>query len=380
MNSAAAPTQLAPLLNSARVIVCCGPGGVGKTTTAAALGIAAAAAGRRVTVLTVDPARRLANALGLTEFDGHSRVVEGAWPGELRATMLDAKSTFDGIVSTYAADQAQAERILNNRIYRNLSSALSGTQEYMAIEKLYELATAPDADLVIVDTPPTRHALDVLDAPERLLRLLENKVFRALMAPTKTYLKVVNAATQTLLRTVARTLGSDVIDDVVAFFRAFEGMEDGFRTRAQGVRAVLEAPTTSFLLVCSARRDAVDESVFFARELVEHGHRLAALVVNRVHPSFDVSPALVSASANSSAGGSERGRGELASDVAALVDNAAQMTALARREAQHISRVEREVAGAISVKVPLFFDDVHDLEGLAAIGSFLVGSAGSVST
>ncbi len=358
---------IAELMANARVLVCCGPGGVGKTTTAAALGLVAARAGRRVTVLTVDPARRLANALGLSEFDGHARVVEGPWSGELRAMMLDAKSTFDGIVRTYAADDEQAERILNNRIYRNLSTALSGTQEYMAIEKLYELASAPDADLVVVDTPPTRNALDVLDAPDRLLRLLENRVFRALMAPTKTYLRVVSTATQALLRTVARTLGSEVIDDVVAFLRAFEGMEDGFRVRARGVRDVLESPDTKFVLVCSARRDAVDESVFFARELRAHGQTVSALVVNRVHPRFPLSAEISD-------------QIEFPGDVAALVANAREMNSWADQEARHIARVESEVGHAVRVGVPLMFGDVHDLAGLEAIGSFLIDGTGSVSS
>src|SRR5205085_8432720 len=227
------------------VIVCCGSGGVGKTTTAAALAVEAAARGRRACVVTIDPARRLADALGLGELTNEPRQVAGSWPGELWALMLDTKTTFDAIVVKYASDPAQAERIIGNRLYRNVSGALSGTQEYMAMEKLHELHATGRFDIIVIDTPPTRNALDFLDAPRRLTRLLDNRIFRLLIMPTQSYLKIVSTATQRVLRTIARVVGAEVVDDAVAFFEAFEGMEQGFRDRAQAVIALLSDDATA---------------------------------------------------------------------------------------------------------------------------------------
>ena len=200
--------------------------------------------------------------------------------------MLDTKSTFDHLVTANAATPDQAQRILDNRFYRNVSGALGGTQEYMAMEKLHELHESGDYDLIVVDTPPTRHALDFLDAPRRLVHLLDNRIFRMLMMPTRAYLRVASVAVQTFLRTVARVVGSEVIDDVVAFFRAFEGMEAGFRDHALAVEELLGASDTAFVLVSSPRRDAIEEAQFFARQLERGGQQIDALIVNRVHPLF----------------------------------------------------------------------------------------------
>ncbi|MEY2425854.1 MAG: hypothetical protein QOI61_1426, partial [Actinomycetota bacterium] len=197
------------------VIVCCGSGGVGKTTTAAALAVEAAARGRRACVVTIDPARRLADALGLGELTNEPREVKGQWPGELWALMLDTKSTFDAIVAKYAASSEQADRIIGNRLYRNISGALSGTQEYMAMEKLHELHASGQFDVIVIDTPPTRNALDFLDAPRRITRFLDNRLFRLLIMPTTSYLRAVSAATQRILRTIARVVGAEVVDDAV---------------------------------------------------------------------------------------------------------------------------------------------------------------------
>ena len=200
--------------------------------------------------------------------------------------MLDTKSTFDGLVQRYASDGDQAGGILENRFYRNISSALGGTQEYMAMEKLHELHEDGGYDLIVVDTPPTRHALDFLDAPKRITSLLDNRIFRMLMTPTKAGMRVAGVALQTFLRTIGKVVGSAVIDDVVAFFRAFEGMEDGFRERAATVLALLADPGTRFVLVTAPQRDAVDEAVFFADRIADHGLSVDALIVNRVHPQF----------------------------------------------------------------------------------------------
>ena len=241
------------------------------------------------------PAKRLANALGLDGLTNEPHVIDPArWDpdgdrvagGELSAMMLDTKSTFDGLVTRYAESEAQAQRILANNFYRNISGALSGTQEYMAMEKLHELYEDGGFDLIVVDTPPSRHALDFLDAPARLLRLLNNPIFRLLMVPARTGLKIAGAAVQAFIRTVSKVVGAEVVDDIVTFFRSFEGMEEGFRTRAARVVEILGQPETRFVLVTSPRRDAIEEARFFAERIGDHDLSVDALIVNRVHPRF----------------------------------------------------------------------------------------------
>ena len=200
--------------------------------------------------------------------------------------MLDPKGTFDDLVARYADSESQAEDIRVNRIYRNLTGTLSGTQEYMAMEKLYELVEEGGFDVIVVDTPPSRNALDFLDAPRRLTHFLENRVFQALMAPTRVGLRFMGVAAQALLRTIAKVAGADIVHDAVAFFQAFEGMEEGFRLRATRVRELLVQPTTAFVLVASPRPDSVDEAVHFSGKLVESGMSATALIVNRVQPRF----------------------------------------------------------------------------------------------
>jgi anion-transporting ArsA/GET3 family ATPase len=281
-----AGSDLGQLVGERSIIICCGSGGAGKTTTSAAVALAGALAGRKACVVTIDPARRLADALGLAELSNEPRRVEGPWPGEMSAVMLDAKRTFDDLVERYSADAEQAERILSNRLYRNLTSALAGTQEYMAAEKLYELHSTGDFDLVVVDTPPTRNALDFLDAPGRLTRFLENRVFRLLLMPTRASLRALTMATQALLRTISKVAGSEIVEDAVAFFRAFDGMEEGFRERARRVEELLADSGTAFVLVAAPRRDSVDEAGYFADRLAEAHQPVSALVVNRLHPDF----------------------------------------------------------------------------------------------
>jgi len=353
----------AELAGGKAVIICCGPGGVGKTTTAAALGIAAAQLGRRACVVTIDPARRLADALGLGELSNEPRRIDEGdrWPGELWALMLDTSSTFDSLVARHAATPEQAQGILSNRLYRNITGALSGTQEYMAMEKLYELHEDDRFDLVVVDTPPSRNALDFLDAPRRLGRFLDNRVFRILMTPTRAYLRAVSVATQTFLRTVSKVVGADVIADAVAFFRAFEGMEQGFRDRAEKVRALLTAETVAFTLVVSARRDAVAEALFFADRLDESGLSVDLLVVNRAHPGFGGTAAADRARAASLAG----------TALAPLYANRADLAEVAEREAAHIARLTAAVGEATVVRVPFLADDVHDIPGIEAIAALL---------
>ena len=353
--------DLATLARDRRIIVCAGSGGVGKTTAAAAIAIEGARAGRRACVVTIDPAKRLANALGLGSLSNTPGRIDGDWPGELSAMMLDTKSTFDALVTRHAADPAQAQRILENRFYRNISGALSGTQEYMAMEKLYELHAESDFDLIVVDTPPTRNALDFLDAPRRLTRFLDNRIFRWLMMPTKAYLKAVNVATQAFLKTISRVVGTEVIQDAVQFFTNFEGMEQGFRDRAQQVLELLSDDETAFVLVASPRRDAIDEALFFADKLGESEIPVDALVVNRLHPTFDGGASDVGDRAESTAG----------TPIGVLYRNLAEFRTVAAREREHLAGLERKVAPAPVREVPFLPSDVHDLEGLAELGRYL---------
>jgi len=377
--SEAAP-DIRELTAQRRTIICCGSGGVGKTTTAAVVAMQGARLGRKAMVVTIDPAKRLADALGLAGLSNVPSRIEdglggdggdggnagdGAWPGELWAMMLDTKSTFDALVVKHAATPEQAERILANRFYRNISGALSGTQEYMAMEKLYELHEETDFDLVVVDTPPTRHALDFLDAPRRLSRFLDHRLFRMVVSPSRGIVRAVNVAAQTFLRTVARVVGGDVIDDAIAFFRAFEGMEEGFRLRARRVNELLAAPETAFVLVASPRRDTLDEAHFFARRLAEAGITVDGLVVNRVHPLFGDGLAE-----------SARARAETlaGTDLGSLYANLADFQSIALRERDHLAGLAEAVAPAPVVWVPFLRRDVHDLDGMAEIAGHLYRS------
>ncbi len=325
----------------------------------------AARLGRKAMVVTIDPAKRLADALGLARLSNLPSRIDGEWRGELWAMMLDTKSTFDALVVKHAASTEQAERILANRFYLNISGALSGTQEYMAMEKLYELHEETDFDLVVVDTPPTRHALDFLDAPRRLSRFLEHRLFRVLISPSSGIVRAVNVAAQTFLRTVAKVVGSDVIDDAVAFFRAFEGMEEGFRQRALRVNALLAAPETAFLLVASPRRDTLNEAHFFARRLAEAGISVDGLVVNRVHPLFGAGLAEAAR---------ERSETLAGTGLATLYANLADFQSIATRERDHLAGMAEAVAPAPVVWVPFLGRDVHDLDGMTEIAGHLYGT------
>ena len=343
---------LAPLTRTRRVIVCCGSGGVGKTTTAAVLAMQGARQGRRAVVVTIDPAKRLADALGLESLSDAPTRIDGDWSGELWALMLDTKSTFDSLVLKYAPSKDQAQGILRNRFYRNISTALSGTQEYMAMEKLYELHEEGGFELVVVDTPPTRNALDFIDAPRRLTRFLDNRIFRWLMMPTRAYLKAVNLATRTLLRTISQ---------------AFEGMEEGFRQRAERVLHLLSDPATAFLLVTTPRADALEEGRFFAAKLQEAGIPVEALVVNRMHPRF----------ARIAAGDlRQRAAAQAGTELSGLYENLADFTELAEVEEAHVAELSERVRPAPLVRVPFLPTDVHDLEGLAALGKYLFDGDG----
>ncbi|MET7764243.1 ArsA family ATPase [Streptomyces sp. NPDC005393] len=274
-----------------RIVVCCGSGGVGKTTTAAALGVRAAERGRKVVVLTIDPARRLAQSMGIDALDNVPRRVEGVGGengGELHAMMLDMKRTFDEFVEAHA-DPERARAILANPFYQSLSAGFAGTQEYMAMEKLGQLRAREEWDLIIVDTPPSRSALDFLDAPKRLGSFLDGKFIRVLMAPAKVGgragMKFLNVGVSMMTGTVSKVLGGQLMRDVQTFAAAMDTMFGGFRTRAEATYRLLQAPGTAFLVVAAPERDALREAAYFVERLAADRMPLAGLVLNRVHGS-----------------------------------------------------------------------------------------------
>jgi anion-transporting ArsA/GET3 family ATPase len=359
-------SDLSELARDRRILVCCGSGGVGKTTTAAVLALEAARAGRKAVVVTIDPAKRLADALGLEGLTDRPSKIEGDWSGELWALMLDVKTTFDQLVVKNAATPEQGERILANRFYRNISGALSGTQEYMAMEKLYELHEDSDFDLVVVDTPPTRNALDFIDAPRRLSRFLNHRLFRLLISPTRGVVKAVNVAAQAFLRTISKVVGGEVIDDAISFFQAFEGMEQGFKERADRVLELLSDDATAFVLVASPRRDTVQEATFFAERLGAAGIPVRALIVNRMHPAFGAGLAEAVR---------ERARTLDGTDIGGLYANLAEFQLVASREEEHLAGLAETVAPAPVVRVPFLSTDVHDIAGLDEVARYLFNRA-----
>jgi anion-transporting ArsA/GET3 family ATPase len=376
----AAPLELAELIADpeTRIVVCCGAGGVGKTTTSAALALAAAEAGRTVVVLTIDPARRLAQSLGLVELDNEPRRVDvPEATGELHAMMLDMKRTFDDIVVAHSTPE-RAEQILANPFYQSLSSSFSGTQEYMAMEKLGQLRATEQWDLIIVDTPPSRSALDFLDAPNRMSRFLDGPMIRLLTAPSRAGLKFVSAGFLVFSRIISKVLGGQLLRDISAFVTALDTMFGGFRERATATYELLRRPGTWFVVVATPEPDALREASYFVDRLSSEGMPLAGLVINRTHP-----PATTTLSATRAEGAAEEvaeagGAGaELAS--AALRVHAERMV-LAARE-QHLADRFTSAHPEVRVRtVPATAGDVHDLDGLRLMGAALTGSDADTPT
>ncbi|ACG72222.1 adventurous gliding motility protein R [Anaeromyxobacter sp. K] len=374
-------TTVRDSLDGRRVAVCVGAGGVGKTTAAAALALSRALEGGRVLVCTIDPARRLANALGLATLGNvESRVPEhklaeaGLRPrGELWAMMLDVKRTWDDLVGRHAPDPARRDRILRNRLYQQMSAALAGSQEYMAMEKLYELATDRDYDLIVLDTPPTAHALDFLDAPDRILDFLGNETARALLAPAlgagRFGLRLAQLGGGYVAKTLARFTGQQVLSDLGDFLQGFQGMYDGFKERAGEVRAMLARPETGFVLVASPAAAAIEEALAFHERLHAESMPVAGLVVNRLTPDLwpaatplpeadDLAAPLAAAAASAP---------DLAARLAATLAEHQAMAAAERRSlAGLLARI-----GAPHALVPRLEGDVHDLAGLARMADRL---------
>lgn len=365
--------SVAELLDGKRVCVCGGSGGVGKTTTSAAIALGMAARGAKVAVVTIDPANRLANALGLQELENEPRRVEPERltaidvEGELWAMMLDPKRTFDELIERIAPDAERAAEIKANRVYGELSTAVSGSQEFTAIAKLYELDQEADFDLLVLDTPPSRNALDFLEAPGRLTSFLEGRTLKAFMRPTGVGMRVLGRGAIPLLGAMRRITGIDLLADLSTFFQLLGDMTDDFSARARQVQDMLTAETTAFLLVTSAQAEAIDETIWFRRTLEESGLPFAGAVVNRVHHDVlgDGEPDALDAALAKALGP------ELATRVA---QNFYDYHVLARRDAANIARLEEELDGRPMVLVPHLDGDVHDIEGLLRMHSYLFAS------
>jgi len=361
---------VAERLEGKRVCIVAGSGGVGKTTTSAALALGLAQRGARACVVTIDPARRLAGSLGLQELGNAPRRValHGA-RGELWAMQLDAKRTFDELIERLAPDPRARDEVLANRIYQELSGAVAGSQEFTAIAKLYELHREGGFDVLVLDTPPSRNALDFLDAPERLTGFFEGRALRALLAPTGLAARVAGRSTGVVFAALARVTGQDLLGDLSVFLRALGGLLDGFRERAAGVGALLADPATTFLVVASPEREPVEEAIFFQGELRRAGLPFGGLLVNRVRPPAPAGPldALEAELA-----------GPLGPPLAAKVAAAvADARVLAERDAAALDRLRRALREPDPVLVPLLEGDVHDVPGLERVARHLFGEDGT---
>ncbi|HLH64098.1 MAG TPA: ArsA-related P-loop ATPase [Solirubrobacteraceae bacterium] len=371
---------MATLLDGRRVCVCCGSGGVGKTTTAAAIGLGLASEGARVAVVTIDPARRLANALGMPELGNEPRRVSPARltaggarvRGELWAMMLDPKRTFDELIERIAPDPERAREIMANRIYRELSTAVSGSQEFTAVAKLHDLALGGRFDVLVLDTPPTRNAIDFLDAPVRLTSFLEGGALRALVRPGGIGMRVVGLGAAPLLGALRRVTGVDLVGEISAFLALLGTMTEEISRRAAAVDRLLREESTAFVIVCSAREESIDEAIWFRRTLAGEGMPLAGAIVNRVHGAVrngraaGQSPPAVPAAL----------RPDLAARIAGAISDHQR---LAARDALGVERLRAELSPAPVLAVPELDGDVHDVAGLLRVTRRLFSPRAAVS-
>ena len=364
--------SVATLMAGKRICICTGSGGVGKTTTAAAVAMGLAARGQRVAVVTIDPARRLANSLGLEQLGNEPALVEPAHfagqgielRGELWAMMLDAKQTFDELIDLLAPDSATREEILANRIYQELSRVVAGSQEFTAVAKLHELNASDRFDAIVLDTPPSRNALDFLDAPQRLTGFLEGRALRVLTAPTGVAATMAARGSGLIFSALRRVTGADLLADLSTFFRALSSVVDGFAERARAVSQLLSEPTTTFLIITSPEPAPVEEAIFFRRRLDEAGMPFGGLIVNRVRMLARTPPSTDESALTADFGGD----GALAAkSVQALAD----LRALARRDNASLRRLTVGLEEKHPILVPQLDRDVSDVAGLVAVERFL---------
>ena len=350
-----------------------------------------AAQGKKVAVLTIDPAKRLANSLGLPELGNEESLVDPArfaeagveMRGELWAMMLDAKRTFDDLVERHAPDEQTRDRILENRIYQEISNAMAGSQEYMAMEKLYELHQERRYDLLVLDTPPTRHALDFIEAPERMTRFIEGKSLQFFLRPGRLGVKMLGRSGGILFSALKRITGIDLLQDLSEFFQSFADMAEGFSERAQRVKALLGDRGATFVLVTAPERDPIDEAFYFWRRLQEAGLPFGGFVVNKVHPDYVRMTNAGEATAEGlpqdalleemkrSLDGTP-GAAELAAKVAENFEN---YRVLAERDRQNMARLTQRVDEDCVLEVPYFDEDVHDIGGLSKVNRYLFADA-----
>jgi anion-transporting ArsA/GET3 family ATPase len=352
-------------------VVCAGSGGVGKTTTAAALAMGAAAEGAKVAVVTIDPARRLANSLGLEELGNEPRLIDREcfsehgveMRGELWALMLDAKRTFDELIEHLAPDAKTRDEVLSNRIYAQLSNAVAGSQEFTAIAKLYDLDAGGEFDLLVLDTPPSRNALDFLDAPQRLTGFFQGRALKVLMRPAGIGGRILGRGTGVAFALLRRVTGVDMLEDLSVFFRALGGMIDGFAARADRVSALLADPGTTFLIVTSPQHDPIEEAIFFHRKLREARMPFGGIVVNRLHAAPELNGELPAELVE-----------ELGERLAGRVATSArELAALAERDAANVAHLRERLGDPPLLVVPERQDDIHDVEGLAHVRAHLWG-------
>ncbi|HEY2397500.1 MAG TPA: ArsA-related P-loop ATPase [Solirubrobacteraceae bacterium] len=364
--------SLAGRLRGKRIVICVGAGGVGKTTTSAALALGLAAGGKKVAVVTIDPAKRLASALGLDDLSGEPRQIEPEafaaagveMKGELWAMMLDAKRTLDEIVERLAADDGARDEILGNAVYGELSTAVAGSHELSAIAKLYELHEEHDFDAIVLDTPPSRNALDFLNAPTRLLGFLEGRALKVFLAPGGLTARIFGRGTGLVFGIFARVTGIDMFGELSRFFRSLSGVIDGFGERTRSVATLLADPATTFMIVTSAEREPAREAVFLAERLAEAQMQRGALIVNRVHSVGlgEHSPGEVQRALEPELGQS------LARRVAA---NLADFDVLRRRDGETIAGLARALGEREPILVPHLDHEIQDLLGLARIAEEL---------
>ncbi len=365
-------TGVAQRLEGMRVCIVAGSGGVGKTTASAALALGLAASGQRVAVVTIDPARRLAQSLGLQELGNDPRQVDPAllashgvrMRGELWAMMLDPKATFDDLIARLSPDERTREDVLGNRIYQQLSGAVAGSQEFTAVAKLYDLHRDGGFDMLVLDTPPSRNALDFLDAPDRLTDFFEGRAIKVLLVPTGIAARVMSRGTAVVFSILKRLTGVDLMDDIAVFFGSLGGLMDGFKERAAGVKALLADPATTFLIVTSPEREPVAEAIFFRGKLREAGMAFGGLIVNRVNVAGDDEPEAIAAELRAAGLGAR-----LAEKVAA---SAADLRLLAARDAASIERLKAELDEPDPIVVARLDGAVQDIDGLLALRDALM--------